>query len=282
MIRLPTHRCLRHITRLLSTNSSPVLFEKREISNGALVAIVKLNRPSFRNAFNTETAISLANYCREIKANPQFRAMILTGCGGYFCSGADLKERNGLDSQAWREQHHIFEQMFDGVGYMPIPTIAAVEGFALAGGFELALNCDIIVSSDNARFGLPEASRGIMPGGAGTQLLTRLVGPARAKEIVLTARQVDAKEGLEIGLINKVVPKGEALNASVELAQKISVNAPLSVKAIKAAIDEGSGMSITDARRCELKYYDTLIDTDDRLEGIRAFNEKREPLWKGK
>jgi enoyl-CoA hydratase/carnithine racemase len=260
--------------------NSPVLFEKREL-DGNSIAILSLNRPQLRNAFNTETATLLVKYYENIKSNPSYRAIILTGSGSCFCSGADLKERNSLNSSQWREQHLIFQKMFK-IGNIGIPTIAAVESFALAGGFELALNCDMIVCSEDAKFGLPEASRGIMPGGNGTQLLSRLVGPARSKEIILTARQVEAKEALNIGIVVRVVPNGTALQASLELAKSISKNAPLSVKAIKASIDQGSGLSIEDARNCELKYYNTLIDTEDRHEGIRAFNEKRNPRWSGK
>lgn len=270
-------------SRLYSKDAIPlVLFKVHKIENGGSIAILAMNRPSLRNAFNTSLAIELAKHCETIDSNPEIRAMILTGSGGTFCSGADLKERNGLDTQSWHKQHKIYEKMFENVGFMSIPTIAAVEGFALAGGFELALNCDMIVCSERSVFGLPEAIRGIMPGGGGTQLLTRLVGPARAKEIILTGRRIDAEEASKIGIISLITKEGESLTKATELAERIASNAPLSVKAIKSAIDEGSGMNIKDARRCELKYYESLIDTEDRQEGIRSFNEKRLPVWKGK
>jgi enoyl-CoA hydratase len=152
----------------------------------------------------------------------------------------------------------------------------------LAGGFELALNCDLIVASRTATFGLPEVTRGIMPGGGGTQLLARLVGPARAKEIAITGRQLSGEEAYDLGIVQILAEQGQALQKGIELAAKIAGNAPLATRAIKQAIDHGWGQSIDEAKAVELKYYETLIDTEDRLEGIRAFNEKRRAQWKAK
>lgn len=151
----------------------------------------------------------------------------------------------------------------------------------LAGGFELALNCDIIIASRLAYFGLPEVTRGIMPGGGGTQLLTRLVGPARAKEIAITGRRVTAQEAFDIGIVQILTNEGETLNKGIELATMITNNAPLAIYAIKQAINEGWGKNCDEAKAIELKYYEKLIDTEDRHEGIQAFNEKRKPQWKG-
>ena len=151
----------------------------------------------------------------------------------------------------------------------------------LAGGFELALNCDVIIASRSASFGLPEVTRGIMPGGGGTQLLARLIGPARAKQIAITGRRMTAQDAYDMGIVQVLTDQGEALNAGIEMATTIATNAPLAVRAIKQAVDEGWGESIDQAKAIELKYYDQLIDTDDRHEGIRAFNEKRKPQWKG-
>jgi len=151
----------------------------------------------------------------------------------------------------------------------------------LAGGFELALNCDMIIASRSASFGLPEVTRGIMPGGGGTQLLTRLVGPARAKEIAITGRRLTAQEAYDLGIIQILTNDGEALNKGIEVATTIANNAPLAARAIKQAIDEGWGKSSDEAKEIELKYYEKLIDTEDRHEGIRAFNEKRKAQWKG-
>lgn len=256
--------------------------EIRLLEHGRAIALFTLNRPAVRNAFNTELARTLVGELAVLDSDPRVRALVLTGAGSIFCSGADLKERAGLDGEGWRHQHQIFEAMFEGLAHTAIPTIAAVEGYALAGGMELALNCDMIVADERAVFGLPEVTRGIMPGGGGTQLLARAAGPGRAKEIIMTGRRVSAQEALSYGLIQTVTAPGEALSQAVALASQIAANAPLSVRAIKRSIDGGSGQPLDRARQWELVCYDTLVDSQDRYEGIRAFNEKRPPHWQGK
>jgi enoyl-CoA hydratase/carnithine racemase len=259
-----------------------------------------LNRPSYHNAFNTALANQLIEHCDQIRTSNDHRAaVILSGQGRSFCSGADLKERQSIkSSKQWMEQHQIYEHMFNSLAQLKQPTIACVEGFALgrnliifiskklfyihlAGGFELALNCDMIIASHSASFGLPEVTRGIMPGGGGTQLLARLIGPARAKQIAITGRRLTAQEAYDMGIVQILTNDGEALNKGIELAMTIADNAPLATRAIKQAIDEGWGKSTDEAKAIELKYYEKLIDTEDRHEGIRAFNEKRKPQWKG-
>ncbi|CAF1336194.1 unnamed protein product [Rotaria magnacalcarata] len=242
-----------------------------------------LDRPSLHNAFNTQLANELIAHCHHIDTSNDIRAaVIVSGQGQSFCSGADLKERKSIkSSKQWLEQHRIFEHMFNSLARLKQPTIACVEGFALAGGFELALNCDIIIASRSASFGLSEVTRGIMPGGGGTQLLTRLVGPARAKHIAITGRRVTAQEAYDMGIVQILTDESNALNKGIELATTIAANAPLAARAIKQAIDEGWGKNSDEAKGIELKYYEQLIDTEDRHEGIRAFNEKRKPQWKG-
>ncbi|UJR10045.1 hypothetical protein I4U23_014267 [Adineta vaga] len=242
-----------------------------------------LNRPKYHNAFNTEFAQQLIAHCQRIQTSKDIRsAVIVSGQGQSFCSGADLKERQNItESKQWKEQHQIFERMFNSLAQLKQPTIACIEGFALAGGFELALNCDMIVASRSASFGLPEVTRGIMPGGGGTQLLARLVGPARAKQIAITGRRLNAQEAFDMGIVQILTDDGQALNKGMELGMTIAANAPLATRAIKQAIDEGWGKSIDEAKAIELKYYEQLIDTEDRHEGIRAFNEKRKAQWKG-
>ncbi|CAF0771227.1 unnamed protein product [Adineta steineri] len=244
---------------------------------------ILLNRPAYHNAFNTELAHELIAQCHHIQtSNDKRAAVIVSGQGRSFCSGADLKERQSItNSKKWMEQHHIYERMFNSLAELKQPTIACVEGFALAGGFELALNCDMIIASRSASFGLPEVTRGIMPGGGGTQLLARLIGPARAKHIAITGRRINAQEAFDMGIVQILTDDGEALNKGIELAKTIADNAPLATRAIKQAIDEGWGKDNNEAKAIELKYYETLIDTEDRHEGIRAFNEKRKAQWKG-
>ncbi|CAF1577336.1 unnamed protein product [Adineta ricciae] len=266
--------------------------EKKIMTLNSLVQLNKIsknlwhllfNRPTYHNAFNTEFAQQLIARCQQIRASKDIRsAVIVSGQGKSFCSGADLKERQHItEPKQWMEQHHIFEQMFNSLAQLKLPTIACVEGFALAGGFELALNCDMIVASRSASFGLPEVTRGIMPGGGGTQLLARLVGPARAKQIAITGRKLNAQEAFDMGIVQILTEDGQALERGIELGMTIAANAPLATQAIKQAIDEGWGKSTDDAKAIELTYYKELIDTEDRHEGIRAFNEKRKPQWKG-
>ncbi|CAF4462419.1 unnamed protein product, partial [Didymodactylos carnosus] len=256
------------ISSLVSASSTSVL--KSTLYDNSIIQLT-LNRPSVRNAFNTQLAKDLIRSCAWIKdQHSALRVLILNGEGDTFCSGADLKDRNQLNTEQWHEQHQIFEEMFESLLQLEIPTIAAIEGFAVGGGFELALNCDLIIASDKSHFQLPEVSRGTMPGGGGTQLLTRLCG-----------RRLSAREAFEFGIVQLLTSPGEVLTQSLELARRIAANAPLSVKQIKRAINMGQGHGIDRAREIELKCYRTLVDTQDRYEGVRAYNEKRMPNWKG-
>jgi enoyl-CoA hydratase len=235
---------------------------------GEGVVVVTLNRPDALNALGTELARELAAAFRALDA----RAVVLTGAGRAFCTGADLKERASMDLDAWRAHHKELRDAFAAVRGCPAPTIAAVEGFALAGGLELALACDLAVAAADAQLGLPEVTRGIMPGAGGTQILPRLVGPARAKELILTGRRIDGRTAERWGMIAAVTEPGAALTRALELASAIAANAPLAVRAAKRALDGED----------ELEAYWACIDTDDRLEGIRAFVERREPRFEGR
>jgi enoyl-CoA hydratase len=211
------------------------------------------------------------------------RAIVFTGAGDRaFCAGGDLKERNEMTDEQWRAQHVIFEQGAFRVLRCPMPVIAAVEGFALAGGCELALLADFIVASETAVFGLPETTLGIFPGIGGTQLLPRVIGTPLAKELIFTGRRIKVDEAKAAGLVNHVVAKGEARAKATEIATRIAANGPIAVRQAKKAIAYGAETDLDTAMILAIEAYNATVVTEDRLEGVRAFNEKRKPAFKGR
>lgn len=260
---------------------SDLLIEYKGAANEILS--VTLNRPEVMNALNTQLFKELMQLFREQTHNEELRCIVLSGAGGRaFCSGGDLKERNGMSNEDWKKQHHLIEELFLCVRDFPIPVITAVEGYAFAGGCELALMSDFIIASDTARFALTETTRGIMPGGGGLQNLPRSIGIRRAKEMIFTGRQIDANLAYEWGLVNRVVPKGKALETALELAIKIAESAPLSTRMAKMAMNRGTEVDFHTGYAIDIAAYNVLVPTEDRLEGIAAFNEKRKPKWKNK
>jgi enoyl-CoA hydratase len=247
------------------------------------VLLVTLDRPAVSNAFNTAAALELCELFERFRAEQPQRCVVVTGAGDKaFCAGADLKERNSLGDEQWRSQHEVFERMFRAVRDCPIPVIAAVNGAAYAGGLELVLLCDFAYASRTAKFALTEVSLGIMPGGGGTQTLPRAVGERRAKELILAARPFSAEEAFTWGVVNKLCEPGKLLEDSLEAARCIASHAPLSVRQAKHAIREGLNMDLPSAMRFEVEAYNRLVGTEDRREGLRAFNEKRQPKFKGR
>jgi enoyl-CoA hydratase/carnithine racemase len=248
------------------------------------ILLVTLNRPEVRNAINTQMGRDLLELWTRLVADPgEARCVILTGAGDKaFCSGGDLKERNNMPEAVWRAQHELFERSYWTLTDVPIPVIAAINGAAYAGGLETALACDFCYAASSARFALTEVTIGIMPGAGGTQNLPRAAGERRAKEVILTGRPFSAQEALEWGVVNRVVEPAELLPATLDTARAIAGNAPLSVRQAKKSIHYGLQMEIKTAFRFEVEAYNHLVDTEDRLEGIRAFNEKRKPNFKGK
>lgn len=258
----------------------PLLCERRE--EGA-VAVVTLNRPEVLNAFNTATAEALRDVFQQLRDDDALRAVVITGAGDRaFCAGADLKERDGMTDEAWMRQHRIFQDAFRAVRECPVPTIAAVDGYALGGGCELALTCDLIVASERAVFGLPEVSRGIMPGLGATQYLPRLVGRSRAKELMFTGRRWSAQEAFDWGMVCRLTPPGDALAEALSLAQTIAQQAPIAVRQVKRAVDLGADLELHTALELALEAYAVLIPTEDRREGVRAFAEKRPPRFRNR
>lgn len=251
---------------------------------GKQVLVATFNRPEVLNAINTQMGQELLDLWRRLTTDPgEVRCAVLTGAGERaFCVGGDLKERNGMSDQAWREQHELFERAFMALVACPLPVIAAMNGYAYGGGLETALGCDFIYAVRGARFALSELKLGIMPGGGGTQTLPRAVGERRAKELILTARAFTAEEGYEWGLINRLCEPGRLLPEAIETAMAIAGNAPLSVRQAKKSIHHGLQMDFDSAYRFEIEAYNRLVTTEDRLEGVRAFNEKRKPEFRGR
>jgi enoyl-CoA hydratase/carnithine racemase len=242
------------------------------------IALVLLNRPGAANALNTTMAQELKDFLHNIDSE---RVVILTGSGHNFCAGADLKERKGMDEVAWQTQHHAFEEALTAIMECPIPVIAAVNGAAFGGGLELALACDFIYAAGTARFALTEVTLGIMPGLGGTQQLPRRIGMSQAKELIFTGQAFSAIDAQRWGMVNKLCPPEALLSEVTATARAISANAPLSVKAVKESINQGINLPIEEALQCELSYYETLLNTNDRHEGINAFNEKRKAAFTG-
>jgi enoyl-CoA hydratase/carnithine racemase len=247
------------------------------------IATVTLSRPEALNAISGEMANVVADTLLRAAADPSIWVLILAAEGEKaFCVGADLKERNRLDDAGWLRNRVLMRGMFDTLRQMPQPTVASVFGHALGGGFELALSCDLIVAADDAVFGLPEVRVGILPGGGGTQILARKVGIARAKELVLTARRITAEEARAMGLVSSVVPRADLSGATLEMAREVCRAAPVSGKEAKRAIDRGFDLPLEDAIELEDLAWRRTVASDDRREGIAAFNERRAPRWKGR
>ncbi|MEI8034495.1 MAG: enoyl-CoA hydratase-related protein [Betaproteobacteria bacterium] len=245
---------------------------------------VTLNRENVRNALNTQMGIELREVFSPLAFHPQsVRCVLITGAGDKaFCAGGDLKERNGMTDDQWRIQHAIFEEAYYAVMNCTAPVIAAVNGSAFGGGCELALACDFIYAANTARFALPETSLGIIPGCGGTQNLPRAVGQRRAKELILTGKAFTAEEAHEWGMVNLVCEPDQLLTLSLAAAQNICASAPVAVRQAKTAIRRGLDVDLRTGLAIEIEAYNRTVVTEDRLEGVRAFGEKRKPQFTGR
>jgi enoyl-CoA hydratase/carnithine racemase len=247
------------------------------------VAQIVLDRPGALNALSTALLDSLAGACRAVAADAGVRAVVLSSAvSRAFCVGADLKERAGMTDEQILAQRPRFRAAFGALLGLPQPAVAAVHGFALGGGCELALSCDIIVADETAVFGLPETTVGLVPGCGGTQLAARRIGPGRAAEMVLTGRQVPAAEAGRIGLADVGADAGADTGVAVELAGKIAANSPVAVRAARQAIRLGASLDLAAALEVEDAAWRTAATSADRREGIAAFVAKRAPQWPGK
>ena len=244
---------------------------------------VTLNRPQALNAINTRMGEEFnALWTALICDAGDTRCVILTGAGDRaFCAGGDLKERNGMTDAQWRFQHEIFERAYFHLLDVPVPVIAALNGVAYGGGLETALACDFIYAARSARCALSEVRLGIMPGGGGTQTLARAVGERRAKELIMRAAPFDAEQGLQWGLFNAVHDLPDLLPAALRCAEDIAANGPLAVRQAKKSIHFGLQGDLRTGSRLEIEAYNRLVSSQDRHEGVLAFNEKRKPQFKG-
>lgn len=259
-------------------------YETIVLERDGATALITLNRPKQLNALNQTVIGELSAALDELAADESVRALILTGSGDRaFAAGADISELAEMDSATQgrlmaKRSHLLGRKMAD----LPKPIIAAVNGFALGGGLELALACDFRLASETAQVGLPEVTLGIIPGWGGTQRLPRLVGPGMAKLLMMTGERIDAAEALRIGIVERVYPQAELLDAAKQLAQKLAGLPPLSIAAVKHAVNHGLNMSLDDANMFEAGLFAELTVTQDSKEGTRAFLEKRKPEWQGR
>ena len=263
----------------------PVLVRVERFDDPELahVAEIVLDRPEAMNAVSTAMARAIAAATAQVAADESVRCVVLTSSHAKaFCVGADLKERNSLTDAELMEQRPVARAAYGGVLDLPVPAIAAVDGFALGGGFELALSCDVVVAGEGALVGLPEVSVGVIPGGGGTQLLVRRVGWSRAAKAIFTAARLPAGEALELGAVDEVVPAGTARDRALELARTIAANSPVGLRNAKRAMRLGADVGLAAGLEIEDGCWRATAFSGDRREGVAAFAEKRRPVWPGR
>lgn len=247
-----------------------------------LIALVTVNRPDKLNALNIQTRLELAEALDELRNDGEIRVVVITGAGEKaFVAGADINEfagRTAIQQRAVMKARSIFTAAED----FPKPIIAMINGFCLGGGCELALSCDIRVASDRARFGQPEINLGIIPGGGGTQRLTRLIGEGKAMQMILTGEMIDASEAHRLGLVNEVHPASELEARTFELANRIAEKSPVALAMAKTAVKNAARMNIREGLDQEIDLFALCFSSEDKEEGVRAFLEKRKPEFKGR
>lgn len=243
------------------------------------IGILTLNRPEVLNAFNKAAFKELSSFLDMIIEKAAVRGLIITGEGRAFAAGADLSEIKNDGGEENRTYAALAQSVFNRIEALPFPVIGAVNGFALGGGFELALACDIRIAGEDAKFGLPETSLGVIPCFGGTQRLQRLTGAGIAKELIFTGRKVKASEALSLGIVNKIVPQEELLDAAMAMMQEIVKNSPTALKYAKLAVNQGGNMALAEALELEMTLSAFCYELSDKKEGMRAFEEKRRPVY---
>jgi enoyl-CoA hydratase len=244
------------------------------------VGLITLNRPQAMNALNNQLMRELMDALEAFDKNESIGAMVITGNEKAFAAGADIKEMADLSIEQMMDRDHL--AVFGRIRTIRKPVIAAVSGWALGGGCEVALSCDMIVASESARFGQPEINIGVIPGAGGTQRLPRAVGKAIAMEMILNDRRLTAQEAYQLGMVNGVVPVETYLDEALKLAQEIASRAPIAVRAAKKMINQAYERTLTEGLTTEKQEFYNLFATEDQKEGMQAFIEKRQPQWKGK
>ncbi|KAL1927120.1 hypothetical protein VTP01DRAFT_5083 [Rhizomucor pusillus] len=247
------------------------------------ITVLKLDRPAARNALSVKLLGEFRQALADIRfASEQSRVLVIQSLvNGVFCAGADLKERATMTPSQVTQFLYSLRQAYRELETLPIPTIAAIDGAALGGGLEMALACDMRVAGPGAKIGLPETKLAIIPGAGGTQRLPRLIGASKAKELIFTAAALDYKQAHNYGIVNYAADEG-AYEKAIAIAQSIIPQAPLAVQKAKLAVDHGSHLDIDTGLEIEQAYYAQILHTEDRLEGLRAFKEKRKPVYKGR
>lgn len=265
--------------RLPMSEDAPV-----SLTRHGRIAVLTIERAERMNALSRATLFALGRYGRELAVDSEVRAIVITGSGEKaFCAGADLKERQGMSENDVRVQVGLYRTELGSLDKCPKPVVAAINGVAFGGGLELALVCDLRVTAPHALFALPETSLGIIPGAGGTQRLPRIVGEARAKEMILLGRRLDAREALAWGLVNRISPEGSnVLDDTLAFLQPIADGAPIAQAAALSAIDASFDVSLEQGLALERVFYDETLRSADRLEALRAFAEKRKPQFAGK
>lgn len=243
------------------------------------LGIVKINRPDVLNAVNIETILELEDAVRRFGEDDTIAVIVITGEGKSFVSGSDISRLAEMDSLAAREYSRVGQRVLSFIENVEKPVIAAVNGYALGSGCEIAMACDIRIASEKAKFGQPEVKLGLIPGHAGTQRLARLVGLGKAKELIFTGDLIDANEALRIGLANRVVPPDKLMEETKAIARKIIDVGPTAVRVAKTVLNRGVDANLTTANSYEMEVFSMLFSTSEAKEGMNAFLEKRKPKW---
>jgi enoyl-CoA hydratase/carnithine racemase len=263
-----------------SSMEEPVPTEVQSYQAAPMVRVVVIDRPARRNALNLAVKDRIADLIYELDRQPDVRAIVITGSGGIFAAGTDVAEMAGLSPTDHTLK--VTDRMFSRIRECGTPVIAAVEGYALGGGCELALSCDLIVAGAGSRFGQPEIRVGVMPGAGGTQRMLRVLGKYRALRFLLTGDQIGGEEALAMGLISELAPDGLVLARAVEIAEGIAAMPQMAVRAILDVVEAGADAPLTTALLLERKAFQLLFDSADQVEGMRAFVEKRQPEFRGR
>ena len=256
-------------------------FEALKTSKEGRVGVIALNRPEAMNALNNRMVSELIEALSAFEMDEEVRCVVITGSERAFSAGADIKEMAEISAVQMAMTEHFFP-LWDKVGKYPKPIVGALSGFVLGGGLELAMSCDILVASETTQLGQPEIDIGVMPGGGGTQRLTRAVGKYKAMEMILTGRRIGAEEAKTLGLVSRVVPKEAYLVEAMKVAKEVSEKSPVAVKMAKMAVNKAFEMGLADAIDFERELFYLLFASEDKAEGMKAFMEKRKPEFKGK
>ena len=247
------------------------------------IGILTINRPKVLNALNIETLKELQAGIQEVKDNPAMKVLIITGAGEKaFVAGADIQEMKEMDSVAALTFSRLGHDTMKMIQDLERPVIAAVNGFALGGGTEIALACDFIYASDNAKFGLPEVTLGVFPGFGGTQRLPRLIGKGKAKELIMTGKMISAQDAFQMGMVNRVLPQASLMEETKKVATQIAGNGPIGLRLAKRVVNSGFDVDLAEACSMESLAFSICFSTEDQKEGMKAFAEKRKPSYKGR